>query len=207
MKVRIRALVFVVAPLACAGLVKADGELLLMDPLTPFSLYTTNSNDGYSSFRGMVFTANEAGFYNGAALYTWSANGLNATFELYSIITTVGNVLDGATLLRSASGLISGPLGFHGLKFDDITLVANQDYLLRVGYQEAADENWFYDFDPVVFGDAPVDIGPITLIDGTLGGNTSNFVAPYLALQIVPAPGVLALLGLAGLAGTRRRRR
>lgn len=207
MKTRICALAFVVAPLACAGLVKADGILLPLDPGTNFMLYSTNSNDGYSSFRGMVFIADEAVAYNGAALFTKSTGGLNATFELYEIFTTVGNVLAGANLVRSASGLLQGPLDFHGLKFADITLTPGQAYLLRVGYGEAAQENWFYDFDPVVFGDPPVDIGPVTLIDGTLGGNTSNFVAPPLALQIVPAPAALALLGLAGLAGMRRRRR
>jgi len=178
-----------------------------MDPLTPFMLYSENTNDGYIGFRGMVFTADVAGSYNGAALYTMSSNGLNATFNLWEINTTVGDVLAGANLVRSVNGVLQGGLGFHGLKFDAITLTAGQDYLLQVGYEEAANENWFFDFDPVTFGDAPVDIGPITLIDGTLGGNTANFVAPYLALQIVPAPGVLALLGLAGLAGTRRRRR
>ena len=207
MKNRICALAFVVAPLACAGLVKADGILLPLDPLTNFMLYSQNTNDGYSSFRGMVFIADEALAYNGAALFTASSNGLNVTFELYEIFTTVGNVLNGANLVRSTSGLLQGSLGFHGLKFDDITLIPDQAYLLRVGYEEAADENWFYDFDPVVFGDLPVDIGPVTLIDGTLGGDTSNFVAPPLALQIVPAPATLALLGLAGLAGVRRRRR
>lgn len=206
MRVRIFASVVVLAPLACAGLAKADGPLLQMDPLTPFGLYTQNTNDGYSGFRGMVFTANVAAAYNGAALWTKSTGGLNATFNLYEINTTVGDVLQGANLVRSVSGVLQGDLGFWGLKFDAITLTAGQSYLLQVGYDESADENWFFDFDPLVFGDLPVDIGAITLIDGTAGGNTSNFVAPYLALQ-VPAPGVLALLGLAGLAGTRRRRR
>ena len=118
--------VVVVAPLACAGLVKADGDLLAMDPGTPFSLYTQNTNDAYNGFRGMVFTADVAAAYNGAALWTKSAGGLNATFNLYEINTTVGDVLQGANLVRSVSGVIGGDLGFHGLKFADITLTANQ---------------------------------------------------------------------------------
>ena len=96
MRLRILASVIVIAPLACAGLVKADGELLAMDPLTPFSLYTQNTNDGYNIFRGMVFTADVAAAYNGAALYTKSTGGLHATFNLYEINTTVGDVLQGA---------------------------------------------------------------------------------------------------------------
>ena len=144
MKARIGALALVVAPLACAGVVKADGILLPLDPGTNFMLYTQNSNDGYSSFRGMVFIANEALTYNGAALFTSSSGGLNATFELYEISTTVGNVLAGANLVRSTSGLLQGSLDYHGLKFSDITLVVDQAYLLRVGYGEAAAENWFF---------------------------------------------------------------
>ncbi len=152
MNARICTLALVVAPLACTGLVKADGELLPLDPLTVFQLYTTNLNDGYDSFRGMVFIADEAVAYNGAALFTKSSGGLNATFELYEIFTTVGNVLAGANLVRSTSGLLQGSLDYHGLKFADITLIPDQAYLLRVGYGGAAEENWFYDFDPVVFG-------------------------------------------------------
>jgi hypothetical protein len=70
-----------------------------------------------------------------------------------------------------------------------------------------ADQNWFFWFDPVEFGSPPADIGPVTLIDGTRGGNTDNYVAPFLRLHVVPAPITLALIAFAGLMGTRRRRR
>ena len=190
-----------------ATAVHASGIPLNLDPGTPFTLYTLNTNDGYSGGRGMVFIADEAITVNGAALWTASTGGLNATFELYETITTVGNVLAGATLLRSFNTTLLGSLDFHGGKFDAITLQTNQSYLLRVFYSEAADENWFYDFDPVFFGDPPVDIGAVTLIDGTASGDTANFVAPYLQIQLLPGPFTLALLGLAGAMGSRRRRR
>lgn len=187
----------------------ADGIEFPLDAsseTTTLELYTEDSNDAYSGGRGMVFHADESLLINGAALYTESSNGLNATFELYEIETTNGNVLDGASLVRSSAGVLQGDLGFHGVKFDQISLSAGQDYLIRVLYDEPADENWFFDFDPEFFGDAPVDLDAVTLIDGTAGGDTTNFVAPYMSLQIVPAPGALALLGVAGLAGRRRRR-
>ena len=189
----------------------ADGIEFPLDPdqpgeNNPLILYSNNTNDGYSSFRGMVFTANEDVLINGAALFTQATNPLGATFELYTVVATNGNVLAGATLERQVRAELQGDLGFHGTKFDPFVLIEGDSYLLRVGYSEAADENWFNDFDPNFFGDPPVDLGPVTLIDGTLGGDTSNFVAPFMALQIVPAPGALALLGAAGLVARRRRR-
>ena len=38
------------------------------------------------------------------------------------------------------------------------------------------------------------------------GGTTSSFTVTLHGINAVPAPGALALLGLAGIAGTRRRR-
>lgn len=189
-----------------ASTAMADGFLLDMDPGTNFQLYSQNTNDGYAGFRGMVFVADEAIVANGAYLYTASSNGLNAVFNLWEVENTEGNVLDGANLVASTDAFLQGSLDFHGAKFSPVTLQPGQAYLLQVGYDEAADQNWFFDFDPNFFGDPPVDIGPITLIDGTAGGDTGNFVAPRMGLQYVPGPSALALLGL-GLVGARRRRR
>jgi hypothetical protein len=185
--------------------VSVQAQNLPLDPGKPLKHYSSNSNDGYSSYRGVVFTADESFQVLGADLWTKASGTLNATFELYEIVVTNGNVLQGATLVDSFNAGLIGDIGFHGGKFDTpIDMKAGQDYLLRVGYAEAADENWFFDFDPDLFGDPPVDIGLVTLIDGTLGGNTSTYVMPFMNLQI-PAPGALALLGLAGLVGRRRR--
>lgn len=195
------------AAAALASSAMADG---IEFPLTadsgddPLTLFSQNSNDGYSSFRGVVFQADENVTINGAYLWTQSSNGLNATFELYTVINTSGDVLAGATLERSANHLLQGSIGFHGGKFNSFDLIAGNSYLIRVGYSEAAEENWFFNYDQG--SEDPLDLGPITIIDGTLGGNTGNTVTPYMALQIVPGPGALALLGLAGLAGRRRRR-
>jgi hypothetical protein len=185
--------------------VSVQAQTIPLDPGKPLKHYSSNSNDGYSSYRGVVFSADEAFQVLGADLYTKATNTLNATFELWEIATTHGYVLGNANLVGSFNAQLSGDLDFHGGKFNTpIDMMAGQAYLLRVGYSEAADENWFFDFDPDYFGDPPVDIGPVTIIDGTLGGDTSNYVMPFMDLQI-PAPGALALLGLAGLV-TRRRR-
>ncbi len=165
--------------------VLAEGENFPLDVDNgAFRLYTTNSNDGYNSARGVVFTVDESFVVNGASLWTQASSPLNTTFELYSIETTTGDVLSTAVLERSFRASLEGDLGFHGGKWDEIELRRGQSYLVRVLYEEAADENWFFDFDPVFFGDPPVDLGPVTVIDGTLGGNTSNFVMPLMGLQI-----------------------
>lgn len=171
------------------------------DPLT---LFSQNSNDGYSGFRGVIFQANEDVSINGAYLWTKSLNGLNATFELYTLAVTEGNVLAGATLERTSNYLLQGDIGFHGGKFDAFDLIAGRNYLIRVGYTQPADENWFFAFDQG--SEDPLDLGPITIIDGTASGHSGNTVTPFMSLQIVPAPGAMALLGLAAVVGRRRRR-
>ena len=49
----------------------------------------------------------------------------------------------------------------------------------------------------------------ITVLDGYTGGEATDHWAGVIGLEgleVVPAPGALALLGLAGLSGSRRRR-
>ena len=54
--------------------------------------------------------------------------------------------------------------------------------------------------------DPPFDVGPFQVRDGLYGGNAGNTVMPHVLVYEVPAPGALALLGVAGLAARRRRR-
>jgi hypothetical protein len=203
------------APLGAAAPAWAIGSILVLDPGATFFKYSHNVNDGYATGRGMVFRADESIIVDGAAFFNEDDEGLFATFALYSVVSTSGDVLSGATLLRSVTSVIAvGPVEYYGVKFPPLQLAAGQHYLLRISYPDISEQNWFYDFDPVVFGSTPVDIGPVTLIDGEAEGNTSNFVAPPLALQLYPCPadcgtidgsvGVvdfLALLGQWGLVG------
>ncbi len=171
--------------MGCAVLVSAAvADELPLDPGKQIIHYTSNSNDGYSSFRGMVFTANEDFEITGLGLYTKSEGGpLNATIEVYQIVVTQGNVLAGATLIGSGNGPLQGPLGYHNANLNAPAAVkAGSSYLVRFGYTQAADENWFYDFDPNAHGDPPVDLGLVTIIDGTMGGGTGNTVAPSIQL-------------------------
>jgi MYXO-CTERM domain-containing protein len=42
--------------------------------------------------------------------------------------------------------------------------------------------------------------------EATPGWGTASTAGPFLAYTVTPAPGAVALLGVAGLVGTRRRR-
>jgi hypothetical protein len=105
-----------------------------------------------------------------------------------------------------------GDVEYYGVTFPPLQLVADQNYLLRISYPDISEQNWFYEFDPIVYGSQPVDIGPITLIDGEHAGHTDNFVAPPLALQLYACPwdcgtidgdiGVVDLLALLAQWGT-----
>ena len=191
-----------------AGTARADGIPLEMDLTTDTSelgLSSENDNAGYDVGRGILFLADEPITINGAGLYTKSADGLDATFELWMNVDTEGDsILEHATLVRSANELLFGDLGFHGTKFEGFTLTPNRFYLIRVLYDEPADENWFFDFD--YRGDPPLDLGPVTVIDGVLRENVDALAAPFMSLQIVPAPGALTFL-LGSMLSLRRRRR
>lgn len=167
----------------------ASGDTLIeldASSVTPLELFTTDDNDLYDIGRGVLFTADSSFTVNGADLFTTPDGGLDATFELYELNTTAGgDILADATLLRSASATLMGGLGFHGTTFDPVRLEGGQDYLIRVSYDEDAAQNWFFDYDQS--GDPPVDLGPVTVIDGETNGSTGNTVMPFMALRANPA--------------------
>ncbi len=90
----------------------------------------------------------------------------------------------------------------------------NINALLRSGsYYEIAFDvvgGWGHgDFDMELFrfhapGDDPFDVGPFRVRDGLFGANPVNTVMPYIS--VLPAPGTLALAGLAAVFARRRRR-
>ncbi len=177
---------------------------IVLDPGFSFDLFTTNSNDGYNDGRGAVFSANTNFTLNTVGLTNNFSAGTSVTYELYQVISTSGDVLTGSTLLGSttfnttALGLVS-----HTASIGALSIVSGNDYLVRAIFTDVALENWFYNYDQNF--DAPVNLGDVTLIDGTQNGDTSNTVLPEFTLN-VPAPSSVFGLGLAGLVVTRRRR-
>ena len=96
-------------------------------------------------------------------------------------------------------------LGFYAVSVD--ALLSSGSY-----YEIAFDVGGAWgqgDFDMELFSfqappDAPFDVGPFRVRDGLSGGNPGNTVMPHIS--VLPAPGALAILGLAGVIAPRRRR-
>jgi len=89
--------------------------------------------------------------------------------------------------------------------------------VINGSFFEQLDNGGWFDFDPgTVENGGTILIAQFTIANGAVGffqGNVDytptgegDFVREAIGMVTVPAPGAIALLGLAGLAGTRRRR-
>ena len=188
------ALVLMVVPAALAQPWELD------PPGKPLINYSNGSNDGYSESRGVVFEALADFAMTSFGHYNNPGNGGVATVELYEDVNTNGNT--GGTLVATGSANIAGGLDWYDIDMS-YALTAGKAYEAVIQYDFSAAGNWYYDYDPVYFGDPPFDVGPVHVIDGTMAHGTSNYVMPRH--RIIPEPTSRALLGL-GLAFAIRRR-
>ncbi len=178
------------ATVAAASTANAQGWF--DPPGFPFQHYTSNSNDGYSSNRGDFFSVSAN---LNANSYHWTNDmpaGVTLTWELREngviVHTTTSSTGAGGLLDYSAAG--SGYLMTPGNTYD-----------IAVQHTANGVRNFFYNWN----GSPQFPVGVITVIDGHLGNNGSNTVAPRMGIN-VPGPAAVALLGIGGLVATRRRR-
>ncbi len=188
--------------LTCLAAVPAQAQTLSKDlsgpgPLTVFSI---NHNDGYDSWRGSVFTPNTDIILTGASLWTNEINGspISATWRLWQT-TAYPGVNVNNVLISTANVVWNFDIGdgFYSVNLPSaVSLTAGTRYHIEVQYAEAAERNWFYDFNL-----GSNNLGPVTVEDGTLGGDTGNTVMPLIQLHTLapaqplnlPGPGALTL--------------
>jgi hypothetical protein len=168
-------------------------------PGKSFDLYSLDFNDGYNDGyggRGVLFTVSEP---LRADTYWWTnqvPEGTTLNWRLFE---------NGVVVDELNSSALDSILMDHRVPTDYILTPGNQ-YRLNIRHQaEAGTANYFYAYDPAFFGDAPFNVGVVTVTDGEMGGDASNFVMPRMGITAIPAPATAGLLGLAALAARRRR--
>jgi hypothetical protein len=185
-----------VALLVSASL--AQAQTLVLDPGVPLTLFTTNSNDGYNPGRGVVIQDNSPITITAVGLFTQPpASGFNPTWTIWQTTSypssNVNNILL-ETVTPGTQGVNGGLAYYDTTLTTPITLVPGNLYHFQISYVESAQQNWFYNFN---LGNN--NIGAVSVLDGTLGGDDSNTVMPGMRLQLsaaVPEPTTLSLMGI-----------
>jgi hypothetical protein len=186
----------------------AAAQTILVPPNdTVGSVFTTNSNDGWSISRGVVFQVGSTQTINSIGLYQ-DLTGMTVNYEIDQTTSASGDIGPGKIILRSGSGVFTtAGLQFIVFPIVPLTLAAGNFYQIRFDFAGNSNQNFYYNNDNVTFSQAGLN-----LIDGTQADDTGNSVMPRIefnasaqaATAAVPtlSPIVLTLLAvlLAGAA-------
>ena len=191
----------------------ASAQTIFVPPNdTAGHVFSTNSNDGWNSSRGVVFQVNSTQTVNSIGLYQ-DLTGVTVNYEVDQITSASGNVGPGKVILRSGSGTFTtSGLQFITFAIAPVTLNSGSFYQIRFDFSGNSNQNFFYDNQ-----DVPFSQPGFSQIDVTEGDDTGNTVMPRIEINAATAVATvpvlsslgLALLGvlLAGAALTRLRRR
>ncbi len=147
----------------------------------------------------------QPGFVSGADLADFSVTLSVGAIDINGNRAGAGSFIatdaDGDTITGNATGtwrLLGNFLAFSG-SLSNVMLNGT-----TFNGTDASSTNWDMDLP----GDAPYDGAIVNLVFGASDFFNTSFAdrATGLTAQIIPAPGALALLGLGGLVGGRRRR-
>ena len=192
----------------------AQAQIFFVPPNdTVGHVFTTNSNDAWSTSRGVVFQATTTQTITGIGLYQ-NLTGITVNYEVDQTTSASGNIGAGKTVLRSGSNVFTtSGLQYITYSFVPLQLVAGNFYQVRFDFAGNSNQNFFYDNANVVFAQPG-----FAQIDGTANDNTGNSVMPRIellggAVASVPVPALsdamlaaLALLLAGGSYFALRRR-
>ena len=180
---------FAIAILAlCAIASGAHAQITFVPPNDPTgAVLTTNSNDGWSVSRGVVFQATVTQTITSVSLYQ-DLTAITVNYEIDQTTGATGNIGTGKTVLRSGSGTFTtAGLQFITFPIVPLQLVAGNFYQVRFDFAGNSNQNFFYNNNNVVFSEPG-----FSQIDGTQTDDTGNSVMPRIQLGAGSPPVNLA---------------
>lgn len=180
-------------------------------------VFSTNSNDGWSSGRGVVFQATADGTMSSIGLYH-DLTGIDLSYKISETTSANGDIATGEIVLLTGNTVVTT----NGLEWIDFAIAdtpysAGSFYHIQFSFSGNGNQNFFYDNN-----DVPFTQGSFEVIDGTQGTSTGNSVMPAVRLddsagfvgESVPVPALsswsiallLLLFGFIGLLTINRAR-
>ena len=205
---------FVVASTASAGFVVEDAPAWRGDANTLYGGWESFSNANYAP--NFAETGNMGGFgsiynFSGSAIIASSGNIYDpgGSLNMHHYVQDVtGDITDAVFNISAAgSGFDMNSVIFQWSAADGSSGYLNTDanvnfYQEIPGFGSTANMSWVYDLSAI-----DADVTSVAFIISANGPHASyDAGAIDIRYAAIPAPGALALLGLAGVAGRRRRR-
>jgi hypothetical protein len=170
-------------------------------------VWSTNSNDGWSSGRGIGFTVGQNTMINSVGLFQ-NLNNVTLNYGVYEVSALTGNFNRNATLRSGSRTVTTVGLEWIDFSFSDLNLAVGTDYLVEFSFSGNSGQNFFYNNGNVAWNQ-----GVFQGLEGTISNTFDNYVTGGFRVDAaastdVPEPGSLFLFGAAalGLAAARRRR-
>lgn len=180
-----RLVTFACAMLALWALASgAQAQITFVPPNDPTgAVLTTNSNDAWSTSRGVVFQATANQTINSISLYQ-DLTGIMVNYEIDQTPSATGNIGSGKIVLRSGSGTFTtSGLQFITFSIAPLQLVAGNFYQVRFDFVGNSNQNFFYNNNNIAFSQPG-----FSQIDGTAGDDTGNSVMPRIQLGTTSPP-------------------
>jgi hypothetical protein len=174
---------------------------------TSGSVFSSNSNDGWSGSRGIVFQVSGPNFVLTSVGLFQNLVETTLNYEVFQTTSATDDLSPGATLLRSGSDIVTTDgLDWIDFALDPLTLETGNFYHLRFSFEGDSLQNFFYNNENVAWSQ-----DGFSSIDGTLNQDTGNSVVAAFRLggdvSEVPEPSFFALIPGALLVGAYLRRR